>query len=240
MRFFIIGFLLALASCGHESTSSTKVRGGDHLENHRFPAIGKLVNENSKVCTATAVDPWHIVTSATCLRGDPSAFTFIAQGVNYAVASIKYHPGYDERDPERSVNMASAKLGKALVVRWYPSPATESPNRCTEGLAVGFGEELNEQDGHNTGRLRLKSLYAIKNGDGWDLGGLLFGIGPKGQMTCDADEGGPVFDPDGKLAGVLSHYIYSPLPVPMPPPRSCEHINGAAYVAGGYYGDWAK
>lgn len=232
---FMIGLLLSLTACGGSpTTSSTKARGGDHLEEHRFPAVGKLVSMSGKVCTATAVDGWHVVTTATCLQGIPQDFAFVARGVSHAVASISYHTGWDQRIPERSVNMAVAKLGHAVAARWFPSLAPTLPDRCAEGLAVGFGEELNEQEGHNTGRLKFESLYSVKNGDRWELGGLVYGSGPKGQMACDADEGGPVFGDDGKVVGVLSHYEYIPAH-----PRTCAYVVGAAYVSTSYYGGWA-
>jgi hypothetical protein len=220
MRIFSILTILFMCACGQSNNSELKIRNGDPLPD-KYENVMKMTSASGRSCVGTAIDDHHLLTAASCL-GSETEWTVDNSGTKVSVKSIKIHAGYK---PTRLYTIDVATLTTATPVKapWYPTIVQTNLPCHTEGLAVGFGEELNTAHGQrNTGRIVLGNYFYLYDASTQQRipNGMVFFSGPKRQMVCQGDEGGPVFV-DGKIAGILSalHCI------------NCRCINQAPYVA---------
>lgn len=192
-------------ACGaQELGSELKVRNGDPLPNN-YDLVVKAVKADGTACVVTALDDYHLITAASCLTGDASEWTI--NGV--PLKSIEIDAGYTPDQP--SIDLARITTIKPVVAPWYASTLAGYLPYRVEGLAVGYGQELNTANGdRNTGRMTFRGYTCIydKATDECAWRGMLWTAGVKDQMVCKGDEGSPIFV-NGKLAGVLSFTHWS-------------------------------
>ena len=179
MKWHLILLALFFGACDtREASSNLLVRNGDPIPSS-FKNVVNLSYPDGRTCVATAKDPYHLVTSTSC----------IGNGVGWQLLNSQTHVVLSAVKSVSAVgDVATILMTKPIVAPWYVSFYKGSMVR--EGLAVGFG---------TSGERATGRIWFQENRDGY----MIWTAGPKNQIACEGDWGSPVFA-GGRLLGILS------------------------------------
>jgi secreted trypsin-like serine protease len=186
--------------------------GGSQADKGEFPAFTLFGNGE---CGAVLISEDRALTSASCVHtGHPhtvrvGVYRREDGGKNVGVKCAKSHPNY--KWPDFQYDIAVLKLEKSITALPFPFLNTNPSYPNTDGtrlIAVGMGRDTTK--GEVASKLmKLNYTYVSDEdcketyGDAVSKGLSICAKG-KDQGTCFGDSGGPLFDNDGILIGIVS------------------------------------
>lgn len=194
--------MLALAS----ATGAARALGGSaawdgsRLDGRAVMVLGARGN----ACTGAVVAPTIVITAAHCVSGSARYAIAYREGgspVLQEVAEVARHPEF-RAGARVSIDLALVRLKLALPARFTPSAldGDRDDEKVGDTLTIaGFGLQR-ERDEASAGQLRQAGVTVLPR---YFPRFFRLGRSDGGVLICKGDSGGPVFDADIRLAGIV-------------------------------------
>ncbi len=268
-RAFLIFCCFFAAGCGLEQNNIAAHLSVNQRSSGDLRAAGGLRVNDKTICSAVLLSAKTLLTAAHCLSGAKAAdMTFTLDEApdhdpifsSAQVESFTIHPSYRAvqaaPDPNAATNDASkraayADLGIVYLkstsygpapVSYYTDLVVSSFGAKSVLFGVGYGIE---KDGSG-GKLHVKEmiydwLYPVNSPSGTATPNAIVVLspGPKGQIVCPGDSGGPLIFRQGNktmLVGIASEIVAAS----GGEVESCQTAKYAIYTALGPYDAWIK
>ncbi len=189
----------ALSAGGALALGGSAASDGGRLSGRAVMVLGSRGN----ACTGTVLAPTIVITAAHCVGGSSRYAVAYHEGagpVLQEVAEIARHPGF-KANARVSIDLALVRLKLPLPARFTPSQLDSgNDDKVGETLTIaGFGL-ASEGDESSAGRLRQAGVTVLPR---YFPRFFRLGRSDEGALICRGDSGGPVFDADLRLAGVV-------------------------------------
>jgi S1-C subfamily serine protease len=163
-----------------------------------------VLGSRGNACTGTVLAPRVVITAAHCVSGSPRYAVAYREGespVLQEVADVARHPEF-KAGARVSIDLALVRLKLPLPARFSPSAldADRDDEKVGGTLTIaGFGLGR-EGDEASAGRLRQAGVTVLPR---YFPRYFRLGRSDDGVLICRGDSGGPVFDADLRLAGIV-------------------------------------
>lgn len=235
-RWLLLG-LCVLSGCGQDTTESSRTSIYQGVEDSGHEAVGLLIRNGKKWCSATLVAPKIALSAGHCFEGksekpESLVIQFNGGSLSSRISSVVVHPKYSDWFGRVTNDLAVLYLDDAPSIAPI-AVASSVPTKGESVLLVGYGYkdalDLASFDGtKRTGTNVIGSVEEKK----------IFFPKPTDLATsqvCKGDSGGPIFATRGdrlELIGIVSGSA---------DPRSSKTCQVEAYGARiDAYQDWLE